>query len=51
MTRAEYHRLAPHYSRAQVLIDQIPQNVNRAGKTYRRLVTKIRNEYGKQERN
>lgn len=31
--------------RINTLINRIPQNVNRAWKTYRRLVTKIREEY------
>jgi hypothetical protein len=33
------------HDRLNTLIDRIPQNVNRAGKSYRRLVTKIKEEY------
>ncbi len=45
MTKEDYHRLAPLYNRNQVVIDnliaQIPLNINRAGKHYRKLVKQI----------
>lgn len=48
MTRNEYHRLAPVYDRPQVAIDNaiatIPQNINRAGKHYQKLIKKIYDE-------
>ena len=47
MTRQEYHAKVATFDqdRINAMIDRIPLNVNRAGKTYRRLVTKIREEY------
>ncbi len=41
MTKAEYHRLAPRYNKADKLIEQIPLNINRAGKHYQKLIKKI----------
>lgn len=45
MTRQQYHNLAPRYNRNQVIIDnliaQIPWNVNRAGKTYKKKLKEI----------
>ena len=49
MTKEQYHLLAPTFNRTQHLIDleidRIPFNVNRAGKTYRRLTKQIRERY------
>jgi hypothetical protein len=47
MTRSQYESKVKTFDRdrLEAIIDRIPQNVNRAGKTYRRLVTKIREEY------
>ena len=46
-TAEEYaHKVATFdQDRINAIIDRIPSNINRAGKTYRRLVTKIRKEY------
>ena len=41
MTRAEYHKLAPRYNKADKLIAQIPLNINRAGKHYQKLIKQI----------
>jgi hypothetical protein len=41
MTRSEYHRLAPTYDPRDRLVEQIPQNINRAGKLYAKLIKKI----------
>ena len=41
MTADTYNYLAPRFNRYDTLIDAIPQNVNRAGKTYKRLVKQI----------
>lgn len=49
MTRSEYHRLAPTFNRRQLLIDQaidrIPQNVNRAGRHYKKLLKQIHEQF------
>lgn len=46
-TAKEYAQAVATFDRDRInaMIDRIPWNVNRAGKTYRRLVTKIRYEY------
>ena len=45
MTSEEYNRLAPIYNGKKVAIDkliaQIPLNINRAGKHYKRLLKEI----------
>jgi len=41
MTCEEYNRLAPRYNRTDIIIDAIPQNINRAGKHYKKLVKQI----------
>lgn len=45
MTCEEYNRLAPRFNRNKVIIDnliaQIPWNVNRSGKYYKKLVKEI----------
>jgi len=41
MTKEDYHRLAPRYNRADILIAQIPLNINRAGKHYQKLIKNI----------
>ena len=47
-TAKEYTQAVATFDRDRInaIIDLIPQNINRAGKTYRRLVTKIKQEYG-----
>lgn len=47
MTRQQYHQAILTYDqdRIKALIDQIPQNVNRAGRHYRKLIKEIENKY------
>lgn len=47
MTAAEYHAKVATFDedRIQARIDQIPWNVNRAGKHYKKLLQAIRQEY------
>jgi cytochrome c-type biogenesis protein CcmH/NrfG len=47
MTRAQYEEKVKTFDqdRINAMIDRIPQNVNRAGKTYRQLTKQIREEY------
>jgi hypothetical protein len=41
MTAEEYHLLAPRFNRYDREIAAIPQNINRAGKLYGKLVKQI----------
>jgi hypothetical protein len=41
MTKEQYHLLAPRFDRHDKEIAAIPQNINRAGKLYRKLVKQI----------
>jgi len=41
MTADQFNYLAPRFNRHDRLIDAIPQNVNRAGKHYKKLVKQI----------
>lgn len=43
MSKAEYHHLVAMYDdrRIEALIDAIPLNVNRAGKTYKKMLKNI----------
>jgi hypothetical protein len=41
MTAEEYNHLAPRYNRHDLQIAAIPQNINRAGKHYRKLIKQI----------
>jgi len=41
MTSEEYNYLAPRYNRHDKEIDAIPQNINRAGKLYKKLIRNI----------
>jgi hypothetical protein len=41
MTYEEYNYLAPRFNRHDRLIEAIPQNINRAGKLYRKLIKQI----------
>ena len=41
MTREQYHLLAPRFNRHDREIAAIPQNINRAGKHYKRLIKEI----------
>jgi len=52
MTRQEYHTKVATFDqdRINAMIDRIPQNVNRAGKHYQKLVKEIKNNYGKRLR-
>lgn len=45
MTREEFHRLAPYYDPRDRLVALIPQNINRAGPHYRKLIKKIYDIY------
>lgn len=41
MTRSEYHALAPTFDRRDRLVEQIPLNINRAGRHYKKLLKQI----------
>ena len=47
MTKEQYHHLVANYDRHRIeaLIARIPQNVNRAGRHYRKLVKEIYENY------